>query len=304
MLGLEKIFLETRPNCVLVYGDTNSTLAAAIVATKLHIPLVHVEAGLRSFNKKMPEEINRILCDHCSTLLFSPTVKGMANLEREGFSLHNDKPYSADAPGVFHCGDVMFDNSVHFAALAEERSDVLKRTELQAGQFILATIHRDHNTDIASRMNAIFSALLSLVEDNNLHLVLPLHPRTRKMMELNLDSGIKNSYSNHSHISIIPPVSFLDMICLEKNSQFVITDSGGVQKEAYFFRKPCIILRKETEWVELVENGNAVLADASPQKILDAFIHFSTSQNLTWPEIFGNGKASEFICATIEQHIR
>ncbi|PLX12763.1 MAG: UDP-N-acetylglucosamine 2-epimerase (non-hydrolyzing) [Marinilabiliales bacterium] len=295
--GLEEIFLNEKPDYVVVYGDTNSTLAAAIAASKIHIPIVHIEAGLRSFNKRMPEEINRIMCDHASTLLFSPTKTGYDNLIREGFEKSTKKQYNADNPAVFHCGDVMYDNSLYFKEIALDKSCVLKENDLKEGNFILGTIHRDNNTDQAERLNAIISSLIQISENENI--VLPLHPRTAKLLDKNLDAELFEKLKSSQSIKLIPPVSFLDMIALESNCKMVITDSGGVQKESYFFEKPCIILRPETEWKEIVEVGAAVIADADENKILMAYEKFLSNSLQNYPDIFGDGKAAEFICKTM-----
>jgi len=299
MEGIEEILLKERPDFIVLYGDTNSTLAGATAAAKIHIPIAHVEAGLRSFNKSMPEEINRIVCDHCSTLLFSPTQAGVDNLQREGFSLNNKAPYTIDNPKVFHCGDVMYDNSLHFAEIAETKTDIIGKLGLKDKSFILATVHRDTNTDYPERLNAIFSAMLKLSKKQQI--VLPLHPRTEKMLKINLDAALREQLFSSPDIQIVPPVSFLEMIALEKNARLVVTDSGGVQKESYFFQKPCIILRPETEWVEIVETGNAILADADEQRIMEAWNRFESHPSANYPEIFGDGRAAEFILQQLIQ---
>jgi UDP-GlcNAc3NAcA epimerase len=257
------------------------------------VPIVHIEAGLRSFNKSMPEEINRIVCDHCSTLLFTPTKAGLENLKREGFPMSNDGPYTIDNPKVYHCGDIMYDNSLHFAHIAEEKTDIMQRLELAGKPFILATIHRDSNTDHPERLSAIFKALIQLSKE--CQVVLPLHPRTAKLIKTNLSEDLQKQIFNSSNIKLIPPVSFLEMIALERHAQLVMTDSGGVQKEAYFFKKPGIILRPETEWVEIVETGNAILSDANESRIMQAWQHFKDNPPTTFPEIFGDGHAAEFM---------
>lgn len=297
--GIEEILLKEKPDFIVLYGDTNSTLAGTIAASKIHISIAHIEAGLRSFNKKMPEEINRIMCDHASTLLFSPTVTGYENLKKEGFKVENTKKFTADNPGVFHCGDVMFDNSLFFKEIALEKSNILDENNLQETKFILGTIHRNNNTDEPERLNAIFSSFLRITEDFNIDVVLPLHPRTAKLLEKNLEVDLYQKIINQKHFKIIEPVSFLDMIALESNCKIVMTDSGGVQKEAYFFEKPCIILRSETEWKEIVEEGAAIVVNADENKIYAAFEYFSEYESLTFPTIFGDGKAAEFICETM-----
>ncbi|MES2591070.1 MAG: UDP-N-acetylglucosamine 2-epimerase (non-hydrolyzing) [Bacteroidota bacterium] len=302
--GIENILLKEKPNCIVLYGDTNSTLAGAIAASKIQVPVIHIEAGLRSFNKAMPEEINRIMCDHVSTLLFSPTKSGYTNLLKEGFKENNQPPYSFDNAKIYHCGDVMYDNSLYFSAVAEQKTTVLQDNKLQENNFILTTIHRNNNTDEPLRLNAIFSSLLKIATENKIIVVLPLHPRTAKLLPANLSEELYSKIKNSDYIKIIPPVSFLEMIALEKNAALVMTDSGGVQKEAFFFKKPCIIFRSETEWIELVNCGSARIADANETQINEAYSHFSTVQNLQFPELFGDGKAAEFICAEILKHIK
>jgi UDP-GlcNAc3NAcA epimerase len=294
--GIEEVIEMENPDFLVLYGDTNSTLAGAIAAVKIGIPIAHIEAGLRSFNKSMPEEINRITCDHCSTLLFSPTVAGVENLARESFPIHSKPPYDVDHPGVFHCGDVMYDNALHYAALAEEKSDILEKSGINEVGFVLATIHRDNNTDIPERLESIFSAIFRIAEDHQEKVVIPLHPRTLKMLDRQLSPGLLNKVKSASNIKIIPPVSFLEMILLEKNASLILTDSGGVQKESYFHHKACIILRAETEWVEIVENGSAIIADADEEKILAAYDHFSKTPPRSFPSLYGDGKAAWFIC--------
>lgn len=297
--GIEKILQDEKPDFLILYGDTNSTLAGAVAASKLRIPIVHIEAGLRSFNKSMPEEINRIMCDHASTLLFSPTLTGYRNLLREGFSAQNQPPFTSDNPGIFHCGDIMFDNSLHFAGIAEERSDVLKQWGLEKENYLLATIHRDNNTDDPERLRSIFSALNQVSIANNLMIALPLHPRTSGLLRQNLPAELFTSVSGNPFIKMMPPVSFLDMIKLEKHARLVITDSGGVQKEAYYFGKPCVIARPETEWVEIVEAGAGIIADADENAIVLAATGYLNNPPVSFPEVFGDGKAAEFICRTI-----
>ena len=298
--GIERILLIEKPDYLVVYGDTNSTLAGAIAAAKIHIPIAHIEAGLRSFNKSMPEEINRIMCDHASTLLFSPTQTGYKNLINEGFNPENTTPFTPDNPGIFHCGDVMFDNSLFFKTIADEKSTVLEGNNLKGKDFILTTIHRDSNTDVPERLSSIFSALLTISERESIEVILPLHPRTAKLMESNLNGDLYNKVKDSQFLKLIPPVSFLDMIVLESNCKLVMTDSGGVQKEAYFFKKPAVILRSETEWKEIVEAGCGIIANADEERIIEAFETFNDGgRNLEFPEIFGDGKAAEFICKTL-----
>ena len=292
---IEKVMQEYLPDAVVVYGDTNSTLATAIAASKLHIPIVHIESGLRSFNKKMPEEVNRILCDHVSTLLFSPTKSGFNNLINEGFSKENSNNASADHPNIYHCGDVMYDNSLYFSKLSGENSDILEKLNLRNEKFILATVHRNDNTDSKIKLKDLFSTFLEITEIHHLKIILPLHPRTSKMMAQLLDSKLLKKIQKSNLLTIIDPAGFLDMIALEKNAELIITDSGGVQKEAYFFKKPCIILRPQTEWIEIVETKSAVISDTNSKIILEATERFLSNPDLEFPEIFGNGNAASFI---------
>ena len=292
---IEKVMLEYSPNAVVVYGDTNSTLATAIAASKLHVPIVHIESGLRSFNKKMPEEVNRILCDHVSTLLFSPTKSGYNNLLKEGFSKENSNNASADSPNIYHCGDIMYDNSLYFSKLSDKNSGILEKLNLQNEKFILATVHRNDNTDSKIKLKDLFSTFLQITEIHQLKIILPLHPRTSKMMEQLLDSQLLKKIQESNLLTIIDPASFLDMIALEKNAELIITDSGGVQKEAYFFKKPCIILRPQTEWVEIIETKSAVISDTNSKIILEATERFLSNPDLKFPEVFGDGNAASFI---------
>ncbi len=294
--GIEEIIEKENPNAIVVYGDTNSTLAAGVAASKIHLPIVHIEAGLRSYNKKMPEEVNRIMCDHVSTLLFSPTKAGVDNLMKEGFSTENKPPYNMDNPGVFHCGDIMYDNSLYFSELSDERSSILEQNSLVSNEYVLSTIHRNDNTDQPERLSGIFEAILELIETFDIPFVLPLHPRTAKLLEVNLSKDLYLKVTNEKRLKIIPPVSFLDMIALEKNAKIIVTDSGGVQKEAFFFKKPCIILRPETEWIELVSCGAAQIVGWHKDKIKNAFSQYFENEHTSFPNLFGNGKAGVFMC--------
>jgi UDP-GlcNAc3NAcA epimerase len=289
---IEKVMQEYSPDAVVVYGDTNSTLATAIAASKLHIPIVHIESGLRSFNKKMPEEVNRILCDHVSTLLFSPTKSGFNNLLNEGFSKEYSNKSSADHPNIYHCGDVMYDNSLYFSKLSDENSDILEKLKLRNEKFILATVHRNDNTQSKTKLTDLFSTFFEITEIPQLKIILPLHPRTSKMREQLLDAKLLKKIQESNLLTIINPAGFLDMIALEKNAELIITDSGGVQKEAYFFKKPCIILRPQTEWVEIVETKSAVISDTNSKIILEATERFLSNPDLEFPEVFGNGNAA------------
>ncbi|MBA3664520.1 MAG: UDP-N-acetylglucosamine 2-epimerase (non-hydrolyzing) [Bacteroidetes bacterium] len=301
--GIEEILLKEKPDAIVLYGDTNSTLAGGVAASKIHVPVIHIEAGLRSFSKAMPEEVNRIMCDHVSTLLFSPTRTGFDNLVREGFKADARAPYTANNPRIYHCGDVMYDNSLYFSAVAESKTDILQKFNLTKNGFILATIHRNNNTDEPERLNALFKALNDISLKEKLQVVLPLHPRTAKLLETNLSPEIFSAIKNNKEFKITEPASFLEMIALEKNCRLVMTDSGGVQKEAFYFEKPCIILRPETEWVELVECGAAIVADASETRIKEAFSKLISNTGLKFPQIYGDGKAAEFICSQLVTHL-
>ncbi len=299
IIGIEELLQELKPDFIVLYGDTNSTLAGAMAASKIQIPIVHIEAGLRSFNRTMPEEINRIICDHTSTLLFTPTATGFNNLINEGFKKQNSLPYNADNPGIFHCGDVMYDNSLFFKDIANEKSTILLDNNLVEHNYILSTIHRDNNTDIPERLNSIFNAILEIANKENIPIVIPLHPRTKKLIDTNLDKELLTELKTTKQIVLLPPVSFLDMIALESNCKLVMTDSGGVQKEAYFFNKPCIILRSETEWVEIVKEGAAIISDADKNVIISSYDKLKSLNHKAFPIIFGEGRAAEFICRTV-----
>jgi UDP-GlcNAc3NAcA epimerase len=298
--GIEEILLNEKPDCLIIYGDTNSTLAGALAGSKQHFPVIHIEAGMRSFNKRMPEELNRIMSDHASTLLFAPTNAAFKNLMAEGFKPENSPPFSIDNPKIYLTGDIMYDNTLFFASLAEKKkSYLLDRLQLEKENYVLATIHRDLNTDDVLRLNSILSTILNLAEEYRMVFVMPLHPRTSISLKNNL--GELNSKLNSSrYIRIVPPVSFLEMTFLEHNSRLIITDSGGVQKESHFFKKPCIVLRKETEWVELVRNGTAMLADADPALITAAYtFYLSKASRLEFPGFYGDGKTADFIMKEI-----
>ncbi|MGD0342485.1 MAG: UDP-N-acetylglucosamine 2-epimerase (non-hydrolyzing) [Bacteroidales bacterium] len=298
--GIEEVLLRKKPDCVLLYGDTNSTLAGALAASKLHFPVVHIEAGLRSFNKDMPEELNRIISDHSSTLLFAPTDAAFKNLMREGFRPENSPPYTLNNPKIYLTGDIMYDNTLFFAALAEtKKASFLNKLSIERDNFILVTIHRDINTDDISRLEAILKMLKSLAERFSIKFIMPFHPRTIISLKTKLKS-LYNELLECGFIKIIPPVSFLEMTMLEKNSRMIITDSGGVQKESHFFKKACLVLRAETEWVELIKNGTAVLVDADPEKIRNEFDKFFKNDlNLQFPAFYGDGKTAEFILKEI-----
>jgi UDP-GlcNAc3NAcA epimerase len=274
--AIEEVLLDEKPSWVLVYGDTNSTLAGALAAVKLHLPVAHVEAGLRSFNRKMPEEINRVLTDHASDLLFAPTEVAVNNLHQEGLS---SKTHLV--------GDVMYDGALFYAAKAQEQSRILETLELKSKSYVLATIHRAENTDNVQRLATIFEGLSVVAE--TLPVVLPLHPRTQVALER---EGIKAS-SRGLHIT--EPVGYLDMVMLEKNAKLIATDSGGVQKEAYFYRVPCVTLRDETEWLELVESGwNQLTPPKNAETIASSILNRLTIKG-SEVSLYGGGIASNKI---------
>ncbi len=300
LAGIEEVLLKEKPHCVMVFGDTNSTLAGALAASKLHFPVVHIEAGVRSFNKTSSEEVNRVLTDHASTLLFAPTNGAFKNLMKEGFRPENSPPYTIDNPKIFLTGDIMYDNTLFFADLAERtKISILKSMSITKNEYILATIHRETNTDNVDRLRAIFTTLLHIAKEYSKVIVMPLHPRTVMSLKSNL-GDIYDELLKSEFIRVRPPISYLAMTFLMKNCQMVITDSVGLQKEAHFFGKPSLVLRKETEWVELVRNGTVKLVDADVQAIMDGFVQFNgDTSSLSFPAFYGDGKAAEFILSEI-----
>lgn len=297
MEGLERVFLREKPQAVLVYGDTNTTLAAALVASKMFIPVVHVEAGLRSFNKRMPEEINRITTDHVSTLLFAPTQTAVDNLRREGFNLDEQQTPTIDSPLVLRSGDVMYDNALHFSNRPEGDA-YLQGLGLERERYAVATIHRDNNTDIPERLNSILDALKKWSTDNTMPVVVPSHPRLLKFLTESQQNDLQKA-----GLRLVPPASYVQMIALLASSRLVFTDSGGLQKEAYFVQRPCVILRPETEWVELTEGGHAIVTDADTTRILQAAHQLMNRSPEAWPQLYGDGHAAEQICQSIIQYI-
>ena len=291
--GIEEVLENETFDAIVLYGDTNSTIAGAVAASKLHLPIVHIEAGLRSFNMAMPEEINRIVCDNLSTILFAPTQTAVDNLRREGFLSSKATFADGNRRHVFHSGDIMYDNSLYFARLADEKTDILRRLGLEDEKFVLATIHRDNNTDNPERLTAIAEALLEITE-RGYKIVLPLHPRTKKLLPQNLSEDDYRRISSNPDILIIPPVSFFEIIVLERHASLIMTDSGGLQKEAYFFRKPCLILRPETEWVEIVEQHAGIITDADKELIVRSFDEYIDTEP-QFPPLFGDGHSAEFM---------
>jgi UDP-GlcNAc3NAcA epimerase len=299
LINIEQVLRDELPTLVIVYGDTNSTLAGAIAASKLQIPVAHIEAGMRSFNKAMPEELNRIITDHSSTLLFSPTKTGIRNLEKEGFTINHSGSISIDNPKVYHCGDIMLDNSLYFSKMAKQNSTIMDQLKLQSNQFVLATVHRNTTTDNPTRLTSLMESLLNLATEYKETVVFPLHPRTRKQLAQKETKEVYQLMQDKKNTLLTEPLSYLDMIQLERNSKLIITDSGGVQKEAYYFQKPCIIIRPETEWEELIEFKTAILCDVDQQKIKDAYLTFISNPPNNFPPIFGDGKAAEFIVSEL-----
>ena len=291
--GIEEVLENETFDAIVLYGDTNSTIAGAVAASKLHLPIVHIEAGLRSFNMAMPEEINRIVCDNLSTVLFAPTQTAVDNLRREGFLSSKATFADGNRRHVFHSGDIMYDNSLYFARLADEKTDILRRLGLEDEKFVLATIHRDNNTDNPERLTAIAEALLEITE-RGYKIVLPLHPRTKKLLPQNLSEDDYRRITSNPDIMIIPPVSFFEIIVLERHASLIMTDSGGLQKEAYFFRKPCLILRPETEWVEIVEQHAGIITDADKELIVRSFDEYIDTEP-QFPPLFGDGHSAEFM---------
>lgn len=291
--GIEEVLENETFDAIVLYGDTNSTIAGAVAASKLHLPIVHIEAGLRSFNMAMPEEINRIVCDNLSTVLFAPTQTAVDNLRREGFLSSKATFADGNRRHVFHSGDIMYDNSLYFARIADEKTDILRRLGLEDEKFVLATIHRDNNTDNPERLTAIAEALLEITE-RGYKIVLPLHPRTKKLLPQNLSEDDYRRITSNPDILIIPPVSFFEIIVLERHASLIMTDSGGLQKEAYFFRKPCLILRPETEWVEIVEQCAGIITDADKELIVRSFDEYIDTEP-QFPPLFGDGHSAEFM---------
>lgn len=272
LIKIEALLVKVKPDYLLVYGDTNSTIAGALAASKLHIPVIHVEAGLRSFNMRMPEEQNRILTDRISSLLFAPTETAVNHLKNEGVT-----------KGVFMVGDIMYDASLYYRKM--NKGKIVE--SLKNKKFALATIHRAENTDDFTRLNEIFKGLSQIPMD----IILPLHPRTKKQIE-------KYKIEIADNINLIEPVGYFDMLDLEAYAAYIFTDSGGIQKEAYFFKKPCFTLRDETEWVETVSSGWNILVGADSDKLLKAFQNFKIPDN--FPSLYGQGDTGELIL----QHLK
>jgi UDP-GlcNAc3NAcA epimerase len=279
---IEHVLMAERPDWVLVYGDTNSTLAGALAAVKLHIPVAHVEAGLRSFNMRMPEEVNRILSDRVSTLLFCPTETAVKNLQAEGITA-----------GVYNVGDVMYDASLFYRDMAQDKSTILGDLNLSKGEYVLVTCHRAENTDELARMAQIVEGLADIAVETRV--VFPLHPRTRKVLR---EQALIDRLGN---VELLEPVPFLDMVMLEESARAIITDSGGVQKEAYFFQVPCVTMRDETEWTETVKMGWNQLVGVSGEKISMAVANAEKIHHVGagYVNPYGDGMAAEKILSKI-----
>ena len=285
LIKIEELIVQEKPDWLLVYGDTNSTLAGALAASKLNIPCAHVEAGLRSYNRRMPEEINRILTDHASDLLFAPTSTAYQRLIKEGIP---DKK-------IIRTGDVMLDAALHFGQDAKSSSSIVKDLRLDGEEFALCTLHRAENVDSKERLKWIVSQLNEVSKD--LQIILPVHPRLRARFDaLQLTNALSSS------IKLIDPVGFKDILCLQMASTIIITDSGGMQKEAFFQKKPCITVRTETEWSELLEGGHNRLAIPEQDSIL-LKVHDAMNAPLDWSiELYGDGNSSDIIAETLQNH--
>ena len=301
--GIEEILRSEHFDGVVLYGDTNSTVAGAIAASKMLVPIFHIEAGLRSFDMEIPEEINRCVCDQLSSLLFVPTATAERNLHAEGYDSVPMRMAGGRCRRVINSGDVMYDNSMFFAAQAEEKSDIMSRLALKNREFVLATVHRNNNTDVPERLTAIFQALYDIAEKENIKVVLPLHPRTRKMLPDQLPKELLERVSHSERLTIVPPASFYDIILLERNARVVVTDSGGVQKEAFFFGTPTVIMLPETPWVEIVEHGACICVDADYNRIIDAYDRLK-KHDVNFPMLFGDGHAAEKIMNTILEYLK
>ena len=300
--AIEDVLLDEKPDWVLVYGDTDSTLAGALAAAKLHIPVAQVEAGLRSYNRRMPEEINRVLTDHAASLLFAPTKTAVENLRKEGFSIIQNGTLSQPvqpSPLVINIGDVMYDAALFYAAKAEQHSTIIQFLGLTPKKYVLATVHRAENRDDPKRLAAIITALTEISRD--IPVILPLHPRTRKQMEYfklfseasSLEPG---PLELGPGINFVDPLGYLDMVMLEKNAAQIATDSGGVQKEAFFHGVPCVTLRDETEWVELVDLGwNRLAAPHSAQEIVKVAREAMNANPVGDASPYGKGDSAHMI---------
>lgn len=283
LTGIESVLLERKPDMLIIFGDTNSTLAGALAAAKLHIPVAHVEAGLRSFNRRMPEEINRITSDHVSDILLAPTPTAVANLANEGL-----------AERTVRTGDIMYDTVLHNLALAREKSDLIERLALTPQQYAVVTVHRAENTDAPKRLRALLDSFNAIAAEG-MPIVFPMHPRTK-----NLLPKVLPDWQPHASLRVIEPLGYLNMVRLVSESRLVMTDSGGLQKEAFFMQIPCITLRDETEWVETVEAEGNVIVGADPERLRAAYDHWQARLSagpMDFTEeiraCFGSGRSGE-----------
>lgn len=281
---IEKVLQKEKPRVVIVYGDTNSTLAGALAACKLHIPVAHVEAGVRCYKRDMPEEINRVLTDHTAEILFCPTQTAVENLRREGIEKH-----------VYLVGDIMYESMINHIELARKRSNILSEICVTPQRYYLATIHRAENTGSYNSMREIMDALISL----DLPVVFPIHPRAKKML-----NKFKLQVDDKAQLKIVPPVTYFDMLILEENAKAILTDSGGVQREAWLLHKPCLILRSETEWVETIEGNGAILVGSNKWKIIGTIKHLENFKAKKGKRnVYGDGNTSEKIVRTLSKII-
>ncbi|MEW6609289.1 MAG: UDP-N-acetylglucosamine 2-epimerase (non-hydrolyzing) [bacterium] len=275
LIKIEEALVKEKPDMVLVYGDTNSTLAGALATAKMNIPIGHVEAGLRSFDKGMPEEINRVVTDHLSSFCFAPTKTAVDNLKKEGIE-----------NGVYLTGDVMYDAAIKGIEIAKSKSQIFNQLNLKEKDYLLVTIHRQGNTDVLENLTSLVESLVELNEK----IVFPIHPRTKKVLK---EYGLLSKLESSPYVIIISPVGYLDFLLLESGAKKILTDSGGIQKEAYFFKVPCITLRENTEWVETVEDGWNILVGTNKNQISQAVLEFNPQNKQR--DVFGDGKASEKI---------
>jgi UDP-N-acetylglucosamine 2-epimerase (non-hydrolysing) len=277
---LKLVFKKEKPEFVMVYGDTNTTLAGALAANKLHIPICHIEAGLRSYDKSMPEEINRLLTDHISSLLFCPTMGAVRNLRKENIKT-----------GIHLVGDIMYELSAKVIKLASSKSKILDVLGLKSRKYILATVHRESNTDVKSKLQSIIRAFGCIEND----IVFPVHPRTRKML---IKYGLMDGLARARNVKVVEPLGYMNMICLEKNACKIITDSGGIQKESYFFKVPCLTLRDNTEWSETLNNRWNILVGTDPERII-AEAHNNKSPG-RYVNYYGDGNTSTKIIEVLK----
>lgn len=302
IMQLAKMFMETddilkdeKPDAVLVYGDTTSTLAGAMAAQKNNLPLLHVEAGMRSFNKDQPEEKNRVMTDHLSSHLFCSTQDAVDHLRSEGIIHHEIKQNNVNEPGVFMVGDLMADNIFYYEEKIKHDAEILSQFGVESKEFFLSTLHRADTADDANKLKTIFEAFEMIATETNLPFIIPIHPRTKNNLPSNLFQ------SPNLRLKIIEPVSYLNMIALQQNAKLVFTDSGGMQKESFLLKTPCIVLRNETEWTELVQFGNNLLCGTDKEAIYNAFKTQIAKNEFTFPSLYGEGDAAEKVCKIIVQ---